>query len=220
MVVGMAALIALVGCNLPYETTDSSETESAVQTYRVQQPSPEVELAARAPSLMSVPAGTIIEVRLRKSLDSGRSRVGDTFSARLVEDVVVNGRPAIRVGSIVRGVVQDLRAAERGAGNAKLVLAFTRLEMRGNYATPMIASLPERSESRKKRNAAVIGGSAAGGAQLGGLVGKETKGAVVGSIVGGATGTGVVMAGEGKQVSLPKGTELAIKLDEGIKVPR
>ncbi len=203
-VVGVAALIALVGCNSPYETTGSSGTDSAFRTARAPEASPDVAPSTAAPSLMDVPAGTIIEVDLRDGLDSDRNTVGEAFSALVVTDVTVEGRPAIPAGSIVRGVVQDLRAATEGGGTAKLALAFTRLEMRGDYATPMIASLAERSGSRTKQDAA----------------GEDARGAVAGTIVGGAIGTGVVIAEEGKQVSLPEGTRLAIKLDEGIKVPR
>jgi outer membrane lipoprotein SlyB len=83
----------------------------------------------------------------------------------------------------------------------------------------IVAGLSQKSGSKKKRNAAIIGGSAAGGALLGRMIGKDTKGAVVGAIAGGAVGTGVVMSKEGEQVKLPAGTEMTIKLEESIRVP-
>jgi len=108
--------------------------------------------------------------------------------------------------------------AKRGAGNASMTLRFERLEPTGSDSVDIVASLSDQSDSKKKRNAAIIGGSAAGGALLGRIMGKDTKGAVVGAVVGGAIGTGVVMSKEGEQVNLPSGTLLDVKLERAIQV--
>jgi len=176
--------------------------------------------ATSAPSLLTVPGGTFLEVSLNETLNSGSTAAGENFTARVTEDVMVNGRTAIPAGSTVAGTVSDVVPAKRGAGNAKMTLAFTRLELPGGYSTALTASMSESTGSKKKRNAGIIGGSAAGGALLGRLIGKDTKGAVVGAIVGGGIGTGVVMSKEGAQVNLPAGAELTIQLDEALKVPR
>ena len=168
---------------------------------------------------LTVPGGTLIELTLNDSLGSAHSQVGDGFTARVASAVIVDGRKVIPAGSTVRGTVREVRAAKRGAGNASLTLGFTRIELPGGYSSTISASLTDRSESKKKRNAAIIGGSAAGGAVLGRVLGKDTKGAVVGSVVGGAIGTGVVLSKEGEQVDLPEGTQIAIQLDSSIKVP-
>ena len=99
------------------------------------------------------------------------------------------------------------------------MLAFTGIELPDERPFPMTASFAERTQSQKKRNAAIIGGSAAGGALLGRIFGKDTKGAVVGAIVGGAAGTGVVMAKNGEQVNFPAGNPVAIRLEQSIEVP-
>lgn len=167
----------------------------------------------------TVPGGTLIHLTLNDSLGSAHSRVGDGFTARVASAVIVDGRKVIPAGSTVRGTVREVRAAKRGAGNASLTLGFTRIDLPGGYSSEISASLTDRSESKKRRNAAIIGGSAAGGAVLGRVLGKDTKGAVVGSVVGGAIGTGVVLSKEGEQVDLPEGTPIAIQLDSSIKVP-
>ena len=168
--------------------------------------------------MVQLPAGTTIPVKMKKTLDSGENVPGDQFAAKVLHDVKVNGSVVIPAGSIVRGEVKAVKAARRGAGKASMTLAFNMLILPDDTAVPMVASLSQQSESKKKRNAAAIGGGAAGGAILGKLLGKSTKSAVVGAVVGGAIGTGVVMAQDGNQVKIPRGTELTIQLDDHMKI--
>ena len=206
-----AAMLALTGCTQSPDGAAQSGTNSQGSLLSAGFG------ASRA--MATVPQGTFIEIALNSSLNSGGNNVGDDFTARVTEPVVVGDRVVIPAGSTVRGTVQAVTPAKRGAGNASMTLAFQRIDLPGGYSTNMIASLSERSASKKKRNAGIIGGSAAGGALLGRILGKDTKGAVVGSIVGGAIGTGVVLSKEGAQVNLPAGTELAIQLDSSMQVP-
>jgi hypothetical protein len=115
--------------------------------------------------------------------------------------------------------VKSAAAAKRGAGNASLKLAFVGIELPDEETVAMSASFADQTKSQKKRNAAIIGGSAAGGALLGRILGKDTKGAVVGALAGGAVGTGVVMSKNGEQVNLPAGSQIALRLEESIEVP-
>lgn len=172
-----------------------------------------------APEPIVVPAGTPLQIRLSRTLNSGSVAQGSAFSANVVDDVLVGGEVAIPGGSTVHGVVSHVRAAKKGAGKAEMTLEFTELELPGGGTTPLSASLSQQSESQKGRNGAIIGGSAAGGALLGKLIGKDTKDAVVGSIVGGAIGAGIVLSQEGEQVNLPAGTVIAIQLDRAAEVP-
>jgi len=172
------------------------------------------------PVFVTVSEGTVLRVDLQQALSSDGSREGQAFTAVVLDDVYVDDELAIPMDSIVRGVVRQAKEARRGAGQALLSLQFTQLELPDGYITNIVASLDEASESKKKRNGAIIGGSAAGGALLGRLLGKDTKGAVVGTIVGGAIGTGVVLSREGEQVSLPRGTEMVIRLDAPARIER
>ena len=200
-----AAALAAAACGQSPEKVQRAASDEADRPTRVQ--------------TLAIPEGTVIELTLNDSLGSGHSQPGDGFTARVASAVIVDGKKVIPAGSTVRGTVREVRAAKRGAGNASLTLAFTRIDLPGGYSTAISASMTDRSESKKKRNAAIIGGSAAGGAVLGRVLGKDTKGAVVGGVVGGAIGTGVVLSKEGEQVDLPEGTEIAIQLDSSIKVP-
>lgn len=218
---GLVALTALLlaACGQAQQTAEDMTDESAAQA--VQSPRP-IQARAASPTVqtITIPAGTTFGIEMKNTLNSGENVPGDQFSARVTRDVNMNGETVIPVGSQVRGEVQDVKAAKRGAGKASMTLAFNMLILTDDTAVPLVASLSQESQSKKGRNAAVIGGSAAGGALLGKMMGKDTKSAVVGAVVGGAIGTGVVMAQEGEQVKIPRGTELTIQLDDDLRITR
>lgn len=183
------------------------------------QPVPE-RVAPREVAFVSVPSGSVLNLKLDETLDSKTALTGNTFTATVVEPIVVEERHVIPAGAKVQGTVTEAHAAKRGAGNAKLALSFDVLTLPGGYKTNIVGSIQEASESKKGRNAAIIGGSAAGGAVLGKILGKDTKGAVIGSIIGGGIGTAVVMGQEGEQVQIPAETPFQVRLEESIKVPK
>lgn len=218
---GIALLMTAACAQAPQEVAEDVEdletTPAAERSEPATAPAPRP--APKRPSNVTIPEGTMLEGSLNQTLSSGVNQTGDGFTVEVIEPVVVGGRMVIPAGSTIHGTVEDVKKAKRGAGNASMTLVFTELELPGGYTTEMSASLSERSEGKKKRNAAVISGSAAGGAILGKVLGGDTKDAVVGGIVGGAIGTGIVLAQEGAQVEIPAGTPIALTLDQPIQVP-
>ena len=74
-------------------------------------------------------------------------------------------------------------------------------------------------EGRLVKNAVVVGS----GALVGALAGRDVlgkDGAQKGMIVGAAAGAGAVILANMKEVSLPAGAELIIKLDEPLFIPK
>lgn len=171
------------------------------------------------PHMVAVPAGTVLTLALDTALSSDTSQVGDAFTATVVESILSENRVVIPEGSRIEGKVTEAVAAKRGAGNGRLGLGFNALRLPSGYKTGIVGSFQEVTESKKGRNAAIIGGSAAGGALLGRILGKNTKGAVIGSIIGGGVGTAVVMGKEGMQAKLAADTPFEIRLEESVQVP-
>lgn len=169
--------------------------------------------------MVTVPAGTVLTLALDTSLSSETAQVGQSFTATVVEPILSENRVVIPEGSRVEGKVTEALAARRGAGNARLGLGFDALRLPSGYRTSIVGSFQELTGSKKGRNAAIIGGSAAGGALLGRILGKDTKGAVIGSIIGGGIGTAVVLGKEGTQARLPEDTPFEIRLEESLRVP-
>src|SRR5262245_4106925 len=209
-----AGALALAACNQSAEGTPADEVAASSAS-----PAPSAPAPSPSRTMVTVPEGTIVSASLQSKLSSGTNHVGDNFSAQVNEPVMINGHEAIPAGATIHGTVTAVTPAKRGAGRGSMSLGFDRLELPGGYSTTMVAGLSQESASKKGRNAAIIGGSAAGGSLLGRVLGKDTKGAVIGAIVGGGIGTGVVMSKEGEQVNLPAGYDLPIRLDASLKVP-
>lgn len=164
---------------------------------------------------LSVPEGTVMTVELIDALSSRQSRAGDTFRASVSEDVVVNGEVAVAAGSVVRGRVVDAVAAKRIGGQAKLALSFTDLEPLGGRSTAIEAEFALAGKKTTKKDAATIGGAAAGGAILGRVIDGDGKGGVVGAILGAAAGTAIA-ASDRDDVELPPGTAFELRLQRPV----
>jgi hypothetical protein len=175
--------------------------------------------ATQQAHMVGIPAGTILTLALDTRLSSETSHAGDSFTATVVEPIVVESREVIPAGSTIEGRVTDATPAKRGAGKATLALSFGSLRLASGYHTSIVGSFEEISASKKGRNAAIIGGSAAGGALLGRIIGKDTRGSVIGAIVGGGVGTAVVMGKEREQAVIPADTPFGIRLGQAIQVP-
>jgi hypothetical protein len=169
--------------------------------------------------MQTVPAGTVLVLALDRPISSASAQVGEEFTATVVEAVTSGNKVLVPEGSRIEGRVTEAVPAKRGAGNAKLALGFDALRLPGGYRTEIVGSFQQISASQKKRNAAIIGGSAAGGAILGRILGKDTKGAVIGTIVGGGVGTAVVMGKGGTQVQVAANAPFQLKLQESVRVP-
>ncbi len=183
-------------------------------------PAPQQPPAPPKPQMTAVPAGTVLTLALDTPLNSKTAQVGQGFTATVVDAISVEGREVVPAGSKVKGTVTEAIAAKPGAGKAKLAMSFDELTMPDGYSTPIKGTFREVTASQKKKNAAVIGGSAAGGALLGRILGKDTKGAVIGAIIGGGVGTAVVMGKDGGQAKLAADTPFEIKLDEEVQIPK
>jgi outer membrane lipoprotein SlyB len=199
-------------------TQEMQPNESAPSPAQARPTSPRSSAPAPKPRSVTLPQGTALAVRMTGSLNSGTSKIGDRFQAEVLSPVSVNGEVVVPAGSVAGGSVTDVKSAKRGAGHGSLTLQFDRLELPDGPRVKIAASLSQETEGKKKRNAAIIGGSAAGGAILGRVLGDDSKDAAVGALVGGAIGTGVVLSKEGDQVEMPAGTELTIALDAPVQM--
>ncbi len=174
--------------------------------------------------LVTVPAGTELEVEFLDSLSSEGSRVGDEFRARVARQVLADGRVAVPVGSIVRGTVTEAVSLKKVGGRARLALEFDRLEIPSGDRAEIRVSFADQGKSETKKDAATIGGAAAGGAIVGRLLNRsnKTKGGTIGAILGAAVGTAVAARTEGEEVSIERGTVVGLKLDAPVRleVPR
>lgn len=160
-------------------------------------------------SRSGIPAGQEIDVRLATQLSSATAQVEDRFEATTVVDLEESNRVLIPAGSTVRGVVSSVDKASRTDRKGSLTVSFDQITIRGrNY--PMRGTVTQALESEGiKGEAGRIGAGSAVGAIIGGIIGG-VKGALLGVLIGGG---GTIAATEGKDVTLPPGTILRVRLD-------
>ena len=135
-----------------------------------------------------IPAGTPVTVRLAQTLSSATAIAGQHFEATLDEPLQINGQTVAARGADVVGHVVDARHSGRFHHPGALRLALDGISVDGHMMPVQSSAYVSQGKSHKKRNWAWIGGSTAGGALLGGLVGGG-KGALIGSLVGAGGGT-------------------------------
>jgi len=182
-------------------------------------PAPASEPEERQPAVpITVPAGTSFEVEFTKGLASNTSSVGEIFRARMVSDLRLEGAVAIPAGSEVLGVVTDAVGARRLGGKARLTVKFTDLVLPSGSTLPVHASFLQEGKSKAGRDAATIGGSAAGGALLGRILSNGSRGTILGALMGAAVGTAIASKTAGEEVVIPEGSVISLKLDQALAV--
>ena len=171
---------------------------------------------------VTVPSGTQLVVELQEGVSSAENQIGDVINARVVEPVSMNGEVVIEAGSQVTGRVTQAVRSKKIGGRARLGLELTGLELPSGETSTISAAFYREGKSQTKKDAATIGGAAAGGAILGRVIGhdrgKEADGTAVGAIVGAAVGTGIAASNRGQDIVLPQGTKLSIRLDAPVRL--
>ena len=180
----------------------------------------------------TVPTNTVIRARLNEELNSGEARVGDRFTANVVEPVYsANGVEVVPVGSRIGGrVTQVKRAGKRSPGNITVAFDSVRLPngrtavINGSLTTMQADDVNADNEgtvkgsSNRKRDAVFIGGGVGAGAIIGGIAGGG-KGAAIGAILGGALGTGARVLEKEKEAEVKSGTEFGVILNRSVTLP-
>ena len=177
-----------------------------------------------APRYYTVPADTVIRVRMNQQLSSRTARVGDRFSANVTEPVYAGGgTEVIPVGSKVWGRVSSVRRAGRRTPGT-ITVGFNQVELPSGVRHAINGSLTTLQaddvnadnegsvEGRKndKRNAVFIGGGAATGAIIGAIAGGG-KGAAIGAAIGAGAGASSVYIQGREELVLRSGTELTVR---------
>lgn len=172
--------------------------------------------AAPNPSL--IPPGTRATLALKGWLSSGDARVGDTFEAWLVHDISVEGQLVVPAGAIFVGRVAAVQTAKSRSRGGELTLVFDKLvsgDGRSASApatvTGLVAGVHTEGSDNTAKNAGI--GGAIGGV-LGAIVGGTT-GLLIGLAVGAGGG---MVAGRGKEVTLPEGSQFLVKFDRQVEV--
>jgi hypothetical protein len=166
-----------------------------------------------------VAVGTNLKVRLEDTLSSKDSRVGDKFTATVLDPVRFNE-------ATVTGHISSIQKSGKIKGRTSMNLAFDSIRLSEGrsgtlhgYVTRVYGSDSGRADeeggvesgSRTKQAVKRAGIGAAGGAILGAIVGGG-KGAAIGLILGGAGGAGSLAVQGSKELKLESGTEMMVRV--------
>jgi hypothetical protein len=168
---------------------------------------------------VTIPAGTELALILDTAVGSDTSTVEQSVQAHLSRPIAVGGQPVLAEGSAVSGVVTEAVRSGKVKGRAHVAVRFDGLVPAGADDRYRIqtAALGRTAPATKKADAVKIGAPAAGGAIIGAIVGGG-KGAAIGATAGGGAGTAVVLSTRGKEIRLPVGSALRIRLTEPLTI--
>jgi hypothetical protein len=179
-------------------------------------PPPPAPSPARAPAAITVPAKTMVNVRLTEAIDVDATKAGATFRALVDDPVMIDGKVIIPRSAAV--VVQAVRVEQSGTikGSDKISLKANSISFGGRTYEVVTAYVEAKGSGEGKRSARKIGGGVGLGAIVGGIAGGG-EGAAIGAAVGGVTGAVVASQGQ-EHLNLPAETRLQFQLSAAITV--
>ena len=164
-----------------------------------------------------IPVGTDLKVRINDTLSSKESRIGDRFTATVID-------PSRFDEARITGHVSSIDKSGKIKGRTSMNLAFDSVEMRDGrrgvlhgYVTRVYGEGSGRADneggvesgSRTNQTVKRAGIGATVGAIVGGIAGGG-KGAAIGLIVGGAGGAGSLAIKGSKELKIESGTEMLV----------
>jgi len=172
---------------------------------------------AAAPTLA---AGTSITAATDADITSKTNKPGDEVTATIGADIKdASGRVVIPKGSKVVLRVTAIKPSDsKSDTTGTLTLDAVGVDVNGDER-PIVATISGVKTHLQGRgtdatDAAKVAGGAAAGAIVGRVLGGGSKGTIIGGIIGGAVGTQRAIETKDRDVVLPQGTAITIKLDQ------
>ncbi len=167
----------------------------------------------------TMPQGTLLVGALVHSLSTASAATGDPVELRLIHPVLLPDGGLVPVGAVVHGEVTHVRSGRRATQEPVLGLRFSRLEI--DHDTYAITTALFHVHARPRVLAAAVGGG--GRAIMGGSLRRQaTAGSapLTGGPAGPALGAGDAVAADGRELVLPAGRRIWIRLVAPAQVRR
>ena len=179
-------------------------------------PAAQAPAPAAAPKPVTVPAGTMLNVRLAQAIDVDTSATGQTFKAIVDDPVMIGGSVVIPRGA--SAVVQAVKVEQSGKmkGSDKISLKVNSIGFGGMVHEVTTTYVETKGKGEGKKTSRKVAGGAGLGAIVGGIAGGGS-GAAIGAAVGGVTG-GAIAAGGEEHLQLAAETRLQFQLTAAVNI--
>jgi hypothetical protein len=170
------------------------------------------------PQTLTLPAGTVVRVRVDEWLSSDRNVAGDSFGAVLDQPIVVDGWVVARRGQAQTGRVTTAKKAGHSGGTSQLGVDMPELTLVDGQQLPIQTDLFQTSAGTSRgRDIAAVGTTTGVGAAIGAIA-EGGVGAAVGAGIGATAGIIGVMVTRGRPTEVPPETVLTFRLQSPVTV--
>lgn len=179
--------------------------------------SPAPAPAPAASAKHEIAAGASMTLAAVEEFGTKTHKVGQAIKATVSADVTDEaGKVVIPAGSVVTLVITELSVSENKSDEGKVSLKATEVTIGDEHfdldAVSTLVAHGLKGRGVKAGDAAKVGAGAAAGAILGRVLGGKGKGAIVGGVIGAAAGTAVAVNSADRDVVVPAGAKILIKL--------
>jgi hypothetical protein len=220
LAVSIGALSASAQQNQPGDVQANIEQQNPQDQIAPNQAGPNDPAPNQAipPATLTMPAGTIIRLRVDEWLSSDRNVPGDVFSAVLDQPIVVDGWVIARRGQTETGAVAVAKKAGRVSGTSQLGVQLGELTLVDGQQLPIQTQMLQSSAGASHgQDAATIGTTTGVGAAIGAIA-KGGTGAAIGAGAGAAAGIIGVLATRGKPTVIPPETVFSFRLQAPLTI--
>jgi len=179
---------------------------------------------ALAQTATSVPEGTPLKVKLETTISTFSNKVGDAFTGKTIEPVVIEGKTVIPAGSTLEGRVTKLNEPRRIKAWATIGIFPEHIVLPDGQRFMLNAVLVDtnirgtdvteegqfKGAGHDRKDQIEVAGGTGAGMLMGGLIGGGP-----GLLIGGAIGAGATTTHwltKRNSAVLPSGTELMLEL--------
>jgi FecR protein len=175
--------------------------------------------SATPPTVLTVPTGAIIAVRILDQLSSDQNHPGDAFSAELEQTLVANGWVVAQRNQTVMGRVQVAEKANRAQGrSAQLGVQLTELTLVDGRQMAVTTELIKTvTHTSRRRDVSTVATTTGMGTLIGAAAGGG-PGAGAGAGVGAMAGVAGVLVTSSKPAVLPSETVLRVRLEAPLTI--
>jgi tRNA-binding EMAP/Myf-like protein len=171
---------------------------------------------AQAPSPITVPSGTVLNVLLTQAIDVDATQSGMTFKALVDDPVMLGGKVVVPRHAAVVVQVAKVEQAGKIKGADKVSLKANTISFGGRKYEIVTSYNEQKGQGEGKKSTRKVAGGAGLGAAVGGIAGGGS-GAAIGALAGGAAGA-VVAASGTEHLTLPAETRLQFTLTAAVTV--